>query len=57
MIHDESRATIEVSRDMNQTSPTRTFRVKGTQEQINKALEIMRDKTGDPSLKAVPQVG
>jgi len=53
-IHMESKAIIDVQRDADRSAPMRTIKLKGTQESINKAMEMIREKTGNPMLTARP---
>lgn len=53
-IHNETKVNIEINREVPEVSPFRVFHLRGTDEQIQQATEIIREKIGDPSVVAKP---
>ncbi|XP_047134246.1 far upstream element-binding protein 2 isoform X5 [Hydra vulgaris] len=53
-MHTETGINIEIKRNVPDSSPFRTFNLRGTDEQISKAETFIREKVGDQSLTAKP---
>jgi len=51
-IHQDTKVDIEISRDVPQDSPVRTFHLKGNDDMIEHALSVIRDKINDQSIYA-----
>jgi len=49
-IHSQTKVNIEINRELPNDLPIRVFHVRGTEEQIEKATEIIREKIGDQSI-------
>lgn len=56
-IHQDTKVDIEINRDIPQDSPVRTFHLRGTDEMIDHALDVIRDKINDQSIFARPFEG
>lgn len=53
-IHHESKVNIDINREIPTDLPFRVFHVRGTDEQINSACQMIRDKIGDQSISPRP---
>lgn len=53
-LHNETKVNIDINREIPDHSPFRVFHVRGSDEQIEKCIDIIREKVGDESITAKP---